>query len=159
MSRPGGASAVRVILGDARPPSPANAARRGWSCATLTGVRDSTWPLVVLLLLAVAAVTVAVLRRRDGGLGAATGSVATVGGAASSGTTAGAERFRRGGRFTRGYRRDEVDAFFDRIEAGGVSAQEIEDVVFGSATGLNAYDESEVDDALDRAVDRLRRAV
>jgi DivIVA domain-containing protein len=130
-------------------------------------VRDSTWPLVVLVLLAVAVVTAAVLRRRAGGDGgvdaslgtprAAAGPVTAAGGTSTAG--AAAERFSRGGRFTGGYRRDEVDAFFARIEAGGVSAQEIEDVVFGSGSGRDSYDEEEVDEALDRVVDRLRRAV
>jgi DivIVA domain-containing protein len=147
-------------------------ARPGRLCATLTGVRDSTWPLVVLLLLALAAVTVAVLRRRDGDASPASGPFApggTVGGAAG-GASAGTgsptvdaaqrtERFRRGGRLGGGYRRDEVDAFFARIDAGRVSHQEIEDVRFGSASGRGSYDEREVDEALDRVATRLRGPV
>jgi DivIVA domain-containing protein len=127
------------------------------------------WPVVVLLLLAVAAVTVAVLRRRSGnppgavGAGGVAGEVGggAAGGAASApvaGATSDAGRFRPSGRFSSGYRRDEVDAFFARVDSGRVTAQEIEGVVFSSTTGRDGYDEREVDEALDRAVERLRGA-
>jgi DivIVA domain-containing protein len=134
------------------------------------------WPVVLLLLLVVAAVTVAVVRRSagdrrevvggDGAAGGANGGAA--GGRARraagapdgpGGRAAGdAGRFRLSGRFSSGYRRDEVDAFFARVDSGRVTADEIEGVVFGSTFGRDGYDEREVDEALDRAVGRLRRA-
>jgi DivIVA domain-containing protein len=123
-------------------------------------VRLPDWPVVVLLLLMVAVGTVALLRRSGAGPGAV-GAGGPGGGEAGSPVprAAGdAERFRPSGRFASGYRRDEVDAFFARVDSGRVTVQEIEGVVFGSTIGRDGYDEREVDEALDRAVERLRGA-
>jgi len=121
--------------------------RRG---ASLAHVILRNWPLVALLLLAVATLAVLLVRRGDPAPSApvGTGSVVQC-----------AERFRRSGRWAGGYRRDEVDRFFTRIDAGQVSAEQIEEVRFGAAHGSDGYDEREVDEALDRAATRLRGVV
>jgi DivIVA domain-containing protein len=115
--------------------------------ASLARVILRNWPLVALLLLAVAALTVLLVRRRDVAVSAPFGPGSGV---------QGGERFRRSGRWTGGYRRDEVDRFFARIDGGQVTAELIEDVRFGAARGSDGYDEREVDEALDRAAARLR---
>ena len=50
----------------------------------------------------------------------------------------------------RGYKIDEVDAFFARIESRGVTAKEIEEVTF-RLSWRRGYDLREVDEALDQA--------
>jgi DivIVA domain-containing protein len=56
----------------------------------------------------------------------------------------------------RGYKIDEVDDFFGRIESGTVSAKEIEDVTFRLTWWRAGYDLREVDEALDQAKDVAR---
>ena len=116
------------------------------------------WTVVVLLLLVVAAVTVLLVRRRDAARSTPVGLGSVLSGSAVDGVTS-AERFRRSGRWAGGYRREDVDGFFARIDAGQVRAEEIEEVRFGAASGSQGYDEREVDEALDRAASRLRGGV
>jgi DivIVA domain-containing protein len=63
------------------------------------------------------------------------------------------ERFRRH-RFGHGYDVESVDSFLARAELGGVTATEVEEVVFESVF-RGGYDESEVDKALDVLIERL----
>lgn len=51
----------------------------------------------------------------------------------------------------RGYKIEEVDAFFARIESRMVTAKEIEDVTFRLTWWRPGYDPREVDEALDQA--------
>ena len=61
---------------------------------------------------------------------------------------------------SRGYRRDEVDAFVQRVEAGGITPADVDSVAFSKPPiGQRGYNEGDVDAYLDRVRLELTRAL